>query len=218
MIGVIKNIVDYRELIATLAWKNITVRYKQAYLGIVWSVLKPLMLMCIFLVLRSFIGINSGNVPYPVLTLAALSIWIFFQESASEGVNSVVGNASLIRKIYFPREVFPLTSVSTKLVELGINFAILAGFMAWYGILPGIYALWVPLLVLYTVLALAHHRLRRLGPERLLPRRLDRIARAALAHDVPLPGHLPAPAGQEQAPDRAGSGGVVRASCTSSTR
>src|SRR6202040_1593945 len=97
MITVIKNIVDYRELIAVLAWRNITVRYKQAYLGIVWSVLKPLMLMCIFIVLRSFIGIDGGTVPYPVLTLAALSIWIFFQESASEGVTSVVGNANLIR-------------------------------------------------------------------------------------------------------------------------
>ena len=152
MIALAKNLYDYRELITTLAWKNITVRYKQAYLGIAWSVLKPLMLMCIFIVLRSFIGINSGNVPYPVLTLAALSIWIFFQESASEGVTSVVGNAALIRKIYFPREVFPLTSVSTKLVELAINFVILACFMAWYGILPGVYALWVPVLVLYTVL------------------------------------------------------------------
>lgn len=152
MFNFIKNVVDNRELIATLAWKNITVRYKQAYLGMLWSVLKPLMLMCIFVVLRSFIGINSGNVPYPVLTLAALSIWIFFQESASDGVASVVGNASLIRKIYFPREVFPLTSVSTKLVDLGINFAVLACLMAWYGILPGGYALWVPLLVLYAVL------------------------------------------------------------------
>ncbi len=121
MITAIKNIIDYRELIAVLAWKNITVRYKQAYLGVGWAIVKPLTLMLVFTLVRSFVGIPSGNVPYPILAFAALMPWIFFQESASEGVLSVVGNAALIRKIYFPREVFPLTSMVTKLVELGIN-------------------------------------------------------------------------------------------------
>ena len=112
---------QYRELIAVLAWKNIVLRYKQAYLGVAWSVLKPIMLVAIFTIVRSFVGIDSGNIPYPILTFAALMPWILFQESASEGVTSVVGNANLIRKIYFPREVFPLTSVVTKTVEFGIN-------------------------------------------------------------------------------------------------
>jgi len=126
VIRAIKNIVDYRELIAVLAWKNVTVRYKQAYLGVGWAVLKPLALMLVFTLIRSIVGIPSGNVPYPILAFAALMPWIFFQESASEGVLSVVGNAALVRKIYFPREVFPLTSMITKLVELGINALILA--------------------------------------------------------------------------------------------
>ena len=125
MITAIKNIVDYRELIAALAWKNVAVRYKQAYLGIGWAVLKPIALMLVFTLVRSFVGIPSGNVPYPILAFAALMPWIFFQESASEGVLSVVANAGLIRKIYFPREVFPITSMVTKLVELGINALIL---------------------------------------------------------------------------------------------
>jgi lipopolysaccharide transport system permease protein len=79
--------------------------------------------------------------------------WIFFQESASEGVLSVVGNAALIRKIYFPREVFPITSILTKLVELAINALILAGLMLWYGVTPTAHILWVPLIILYTVVA-----------------------------------------------------------------
>lgn len=152
MITAIKNIIDYRELIAVLAWKNITVRYKQAYLGIGWAILKPLTLMLVFTLMRSFIGIPSGNVPYPILAFAALLPWIFFQESASEGVQSVVGNAALIRKIYFPREVFPLTSMMTKLVELGISAFILAGLMIWYGVKPSVYIAWAPAIIVYTML------------------------------------------------------------------
>ena len=79
--------------------------------------------------------------------------WTFFQESASDGVTSVVGNTALIKKIYFPREIFPITSVLTKLVELGINFVILAGLMVWYQMMPSIYILWVPVIIAYTVLA-----------------------------------------------------------------
>jgi len=153
VIAAIKNIVDYRELIAVLAWKNVSVRYKQAYLGIGWAIIKPVALMLVFTLIRSFVGIPSGTVPYPILAFAALVPWIFFQESASEGVLSVVGNAALIRKIYFPREVFPITGVMTKLVELGINVVILAALMAWFGIWPTLQAFWAPVIILYTMLA-----------------------------------------------------------------
>lgn len=148
-----RDLIAYRELMLTLAWKNIAVRYKQAYLGIAWAVLKPLTLMLIFLLLRAFIGIDSGSVPYPVLAYAALLPWLLFQESTSEAINSVVGNAHLIRKIYFPREIFPITAVLTKLTEFAINFVVLLLMMAWFGIWPTAQALWVPVIVLYAVLA-----------------------------------------------------------------
>ncbi len=153
MVNVLKKLYEYRELIAVLAWKNISVRYKQAYLGIAWAVLKPVMLMLIFTLVKSFVGIESGDVPYPILTFAALLPWIFFQESTSEGVNSVVGNAALIKKIYFPREVFPLTAMVSKLVELGISFIILAALMLWYQMAPTIHVLWVPIILVYVLLA-----------------------------------------------------------------
>ncbi len=153
MMQAAKNLYAYRELMGVLAWKNITLRYKQAYMGIAWAVIKPLTLMLIFTLVKSFVGIDSGAIPYPLLTFVALVPWIFFQEATSEGVGSVVGNANLIRKIYFPREIFPLTTVVTKLVELGINMLILAGLMAYYGFMPTATMLWVPLLILYTVLA-----------------------------------------------------------------
>lgn len=153
MLQVARNLIDYRELLMTLAWKHIALRYKQAYLGIGWAVIKPLMLMLIFTLVRSFVGIDSGNIPYPVLTFAALLPWMFFQEAASDGVNSVVANAHLIRKIYFPREIFPLTSVVARLVDLGVNFLILAALMVWYGMPPTAALLWVPAIIAYTILA-----------------------------------------------------------------
>jgi lipopolysaccharide transport system permease protein len=148
-----RNLYDYRELIGTLAWKSVTLRYKQAYLGVAWAIIKPVTLMLIFTLVRSFVGIDSGNIPYPILVFAALMPWTFFQESTSEGVNSVVGNTALIKKIYFPREIFPITAVITKLVELGINFVILAGLMIWYQMMPSLHIWWVLPIVIYTVLA-----------------------------------------------------------------
>ena len=153
MTSVVKNLYQYRELIWALAWKNIVVRYKQAYLGILWAVLKPLLLMLIFTLVRSFVGIETGDVPYPILTFAALMPWIFFQESASEGVNSVTSNAALIKKIYFPREVFPITAMFTKLVELAISFLILFGLMLYYQMPPSVYFFWVPVIIMYAMLA-----------------------------------------------------------------
>lgn len=153
MTTLLKDLYQYRELMAVLAWKNITLRYKQAYLGIAWAILKPVTLMLIFTLVKSFVGIESGDVPYPILVFAALMPWTFFQESASEGVNSVVSNTALIKKIYFPREIFPLTSVLTKLVELCISIFILAGLMVWYGMVPTVHIIWAPVIIAYTVLA-----------------------------------------------------------------
>ncbi len=152
MISVARNLFNYRELILALAKKNIVVRYKQAYLGLLWAVIKPVMLMLIFTLVKSFVGIETNDIPYPILTFAALMPWIFFQESAAEGVNSITSNTALIKKIYFPREVFPLTAMVTKLVELAIGFLILAALMIYYQMLPTLQALWVPLIIFYTML------------------------------------------------------------------
>lgn len=142
----------FRELVWTLAWKEIVVRYKQAYLGAAWTVLKPVMLMLVFTLMRSFIGIDSGRIPYPVLTFAALIPWVFFQEGVALGVTSVVMNAVLVKKIYFPREVFPITSVLTKVVEFCVDMLVLFGLMAWYGMTPSVQIVWLPVLLIYLVL------------------------------------------------------------------
>src|SRR6476660_5447978 len=136
MLNISRTFLDYRELIWALSWKNIIVRYKQAYLGLAWAILRPVMLMLIFTVIRAFVEIDSGGVPYPILTFAALMPWMLFQDATSEGVSSIVQNSNLIRKIYFPREIFPLTAVVTKLVEFGITVLILIGLMTYYGFSP----------------------------------------------------------------------------------
>jgi lipopolysaccharide transport system permease protein len=153
MIRVAQELFSYRELLAVLAWKNITVRYKQAYLGVIWAVLKPVLLVIIFSIVRSFVGIDTGDKPYAVMVFGALLPWVYFQESASEGINSVVSNAALVKKIYFPRVIFPLTSVLTKMVELGISFLVLAGLMVYYDLAPSVYVLWMPVIIAYTILA-----------------------------------------------------------------
>jgi lipopolysaccharide transport system permease protein len=152
MLQIARTLTEYRELIWVLAWKNITVRYKQAYLGLAWAVLRPLALMLIFTLVRAFIEIDSGDIPYPILTFAALMPWMLFQDATSEGASSVVQNANLIRKIYFPREVFPLTAVCTKIVDFGISVIILALLMAYFRIAPSIQVLWAPLIVVYVIL------------------------------------------------------------------
>ena len=91
-----QELYKFRELVFTLAWKNIAVRYKQAYLGAALAVLKPVLLMLIFALVRSFVGIEVGEIPYPILTFAALMPWVFFQEATAESIDSVVKNAVLI--------------------------------------------------------------------------------------------------------------------------
>ncbi len=151
MIRVVKDLIAYRELIVALTWRDIIVRYKQAFLGISWAVLRPVMLMLIFTVVKSFVGIDSGVIPYPILTFAALMPWILFQDATSESITSVTRNSGLIRKVYFPREIFPITALIAKLVELAISFVILAGLMVYYQMMPTVHALWVPLIILYTL-------------------------------------------------------------------
>ncbi len=153
MLQIARTVVAYRELLGIMAWKQIIVRYKQSYLGLVWAILKPMTLMLVFTLLNGFISINNSAIPYPVLSFTALLPWIFFQESLSEGVSSVVSNAQLIRKIYFPREVFPLAGVITKLVEFVINAVILAMLMAYFHVVPASTIVWVPLLLVYTIMA-----------------------------------------------------------------
>ncbi len=127
----------YRELFFFLAWRDILVRYKQTVVGVAWSVIRPIASTALLvLVFGKVAKVSSGNAPFPLMVFAGLLPWNFFAGSLSESSSSVVGNANLISKIYFPRLIVPLSSVVTGLVDLAISILILAFMMAWYHFAP----------------------------------------------------------------------------------
>lgn len=143
----------YRELFYFLAWRDFLVRYKQTVLGIAWAVLRPLLVMLVFtLVFGKLAMFPSEGVPYPILVFAALLPWQLFATAFAESGSSLVSNASLISKVYFPRLVIPVSGILVSLVDFVISVAILAALMAWYGFAPGWQVLTLPL---FTLLALA---------------------------------------------------------------
>lgn len=144
----------YRELIYFLTWRDIKVRYKQAALGIAWAILQPVLTTAITSIVFGYLlKVDSGNLPYPVFTLAALLPWHLFQLSLQKSSISLVGNANLITKIYFPRVIIPLSSVLAVLVDFGISLIILFAAMAIYKVPLTWTALGLIPLTLLTVLA-----------------------------------------------------------------
>ncbi len=142
----------YRELFYFLAWRDILVRYKQTAVGIAWAVIRPLLIMVIFSALRKVAGLSS-TLPGPILVFAALLPWQFFSTALSEASNSLIGNANLISKVYFPRLIVPASAVITSLVDFGISFVILLGLMAWFRFWPGREFLTLPLWTMWAFLA-----------------------------------------------------------------
>ena len=148
-----KELWRYRELIYFLTWRDIKVRYKQAVLGIAWAVLQPLMTMVIFTVIfGNLLGTPSEGIPYPLFSLTALLPWQLFASALQRSSVSLVGNANLLKKIYFPRLAIPLSSIFAALVDFLISFVVLIGVMIYYRYLPTWNALWLPLLVLLALL------------------------------------------------------------------
>ena len=131
----LRELWQYRELLYFLAWRDVKVRYKQAFFGIAWAILQPLFLMLIFtLFYARFTKIETGSVPYPLFAYAGLTLWTFFSGAVSTSANSVVNNANLITKVYFPRVIVPAASVLGSLVDFVVASVLLIGMMAFYGV------------------------------------------------------------------------------------
>jgi len=140
----------YRELLLFLAWRDVSVRYKQTLLGAAWAILQPVLSMIVFtLIFGNFAGLPSDNVPYPVLTYTALLPWQYFATAMSNASNSLVGSANLLTKVYFPRLVIPVAAVLPAAVDFVIAFAILLLMMLGYGITPTWNVLWLPAFMLW---------------------------------------------------------------------
>lgn len=138
----------YRELFYFLALRDILVRYKQTVIGIAWSVLRPFLTMVVFtLVFSKLAKLPSDNVPYPILVFAALLPWQFFANAFTDAGNSLISNANMISKVYFPRLVIPVSAVIVSFVDFLISSAIMVFLMVWYGYLPDWRILTLPLFI-----------------------------------------------------------------------
>lgn len=139
----------YRELLFFLVWRDVKVRYKQTVLGAVWAVLQPFLTMVVFsLFFGRLAGIPSDDLPYPLFSYAALVPWTLFANGLTQSSNSLVSSANLIRKIYFPRLIVPVSTVLSGLVDFCIAFVVLLAMMAFYGMVPTVHSLWLPPLLL----------------------------------------------------------------------
>jgi lipopolysaccharide transport system permease protein len=144
----------FRELLYFLSWRDILVRYKQTVIGVAWSVIRPVLTMIVFTVIFGKLAkFPSGNAPYAILVYAAMLPWQFFANALSESSNSLISNANMISKVYFPRLIVPTSAVVVSLVDFLISFAVLAVLMIWYRFMPPWQIITVPLFLLLALMA-----------------------------------------------------------------
>lgn len=149
-----KDLWRYRELLYFLAWRDIMVRYKQTAIGIAWALIRPLLMTIVFVfVFGKLAKLPSDGVPYPIFVFAALLPWQFFANAFTEAGNSLIVNANMISKVYFPRLVVPASAVIVGLVEFPISGVMLAGLMLWYGVAPDWRIVTLPLFLAVAVVA-----------------------------------------------------------------
>jgi lipopolysaccharide transport system permease protein len=140
---------QYRELLYFLAWRDIKIRYKQTVLGAAWAIIQPFFTMVIFSIFFGRLAkVPSDGLPYPIFAYAALVPWTFFANGLNQASNSLVGSANLIKKVYFPRLVVPISSVISGVVDFVLAFIVLLGMMLFYGFTPTVNILWLPLFIL----------------------------------------------------------------------
>jgi lipopolysaccharide transport system permease protein len=143
-----KDLWRYRELFYFLAWRDILVRYKQTIIGMAWALIRPFLTMVVFsVVFGALAKLPSEGAPYPILVFAAMLPWQFFANALSECSNSLIGNANLISKVYFPRLIVPASAVIVSFVDFLVSGMIMLGLMAWYNFVPSWRILTLPLFI-----------------------------------------------------------------------
>ncbi|MHB8277834.1 MAG: ABC transporter permease [Candidatus Humimicrobiaceae bacterium] len=148
-----RDIWRYRELFYFLSWKDILVRYKQTVIGIAWSVIRPVLTMIVFTIIFGKIAkLPSIDAPYPILVFTALLPWQFFANALQESSNSLIANANMISKIYFPRIIMPISSMIVALVDFAISFVLLAIIMGAYRFAPSWKIIFMPLFLILAVI------------------------------------------------------------------
>ncbi len=150
-----KELYRYRDLFLVLAWRDIAVRYKQTGLGVLWALLQPILTMVVFtFIFNTMAGLDSGDTtPYPIFLYVGQIFWTYFSIALTNASNSMVGNAALISKIYFPRLIVPATAITTGLVDFAISALVLVALMVYYGFKPSLAGILIlPLLIICVVM------------------------------------------------------------------
>jgi lipopolysaccharide transport system permease protein len=149
----LKDLWIYRELLYFLTWRDVKVRYKQTAIGVVWAILQPVLTTAIFTVIfTQFARFETLEIPYPLFALSGLLLWLFVNNSINMSSNSLVGNANLVTKVYFPRLIVPVSATLAGLLDLALGFLILLGLMLYYGVNLTWQILLAPVFVLQTIL------------------------------------------------------------------
>ncbi len=140
---------NYRELLYSFTWRDVKIRYKQTALGFLWAIIQPLFMMLIFTVFFGRLAkIPSDGIPYPLFVLAALLPWTLFAEGITRSTSSMITNANIMTKVYFPRLIMPFSGVLSPLVDFVVSLSILVIMMAYYGFIPTLNVIFLPLFIL----------------------------------------------------------------------
>ena len=150
-----RDLWNYRELFQVLAWRDVSVRYKQTVIGVAWAVLRPVLSMMIFTFVFARLAKlpTEGKAPYALMVFVGMLPWIFFSTALGDASNSLVTNVNLISKVYFPRLIVPTATIMVGFVDLAIGFGILALMMLWYHFLPSLQIVLLPVFVFLASLA-----------------------------------------------------------------
>jgi lipopolysaccharide transport system permease protein len=144
-----RDLWHYRELFQVLAWRDVSVRYKQTVIGVAWALIRPFLTMIVFTVIFGKVAKlpTEGTAPYALMVFAGMLPWTFFATALSEASGSLINNANLISKVYFPRLIVPTATVVVAFIDFLISFVIMAGMMVWYQFLPGWQVLLLPVFI-----------------------------------------------------------------------
>lgn len=150
----LSELIAYKDLFVTLAFRDVKVRYAQTFLGLLWAFLQPLITLLIFvIVFDKVIKVETGDIPYPLFVLAGMCGWNYFSFVTNQAGSSLIGAQAMIHKIYFPRLIIPLSKAVVGLIDFAVVMLLFFGMMAVYGVSPGINILFLPFFILITVIS-----------------------------------------------------------------
>ena len=150
----LRELVQYKDLFSTLAFREFRVRYAQTFLGFFWAFLQPAATLIIFtFIFGRAIKVDTGDLPYPVFALTGMTAWSFFAYVVSQAGKSIINEQNMIKKIYFPRLMIPLSKAVVGFIDFGITFLLLIIMMLFYGVSPSLNILWLPLFILIVIIA-----------------------------------------------------------------